>query len=214
LQADLSDSERQRAENYVTERARRGFIVTRANLRAILAAYLDRPSRSLVFDRAERGKLFLRCDSLRFNVSHSGELALIAVSGARELGVDLEMLRPVHCLREVADRLWSPADVAALTCQPQVARDEAFLAMWTRKEAAAKALGVGIGVEMRAMALPVQAQPVSALVRLPSPEADGQDWTLIDVRPARGYFGSLVCAGRSVAWRGLHWPPHRGSELN
>lgn len=145
----LSADERQRADRFRFARDRRRFIVARGGLRRVLAGYLGVDPSAIEFDYAELGKPNLRqsgVDSgLRFNLSHSGELALIAVTPGRELGIDIERTREIPDALPVARRFFSVAEQERLKGRPECDRVAEFLRIWTRKEAYLKALGRGIG---------------------------------------------------------------------
>jgi 4'-phosphopantetheinyl transferase len=147
--AVLSDDERARAARFVRARDRRRFARCRAALREILGRLLDDPAGSLRFRAAAVGKPELDRGpsgdaSLRFNVSHSADLGIIAVSRGRELGVDLEKLRPISEARGIVASFFTAAEQDAFAAIPEPARRGAFLRGWTRKEAVLKGFGTGI----------------------------------------------------------------------
>jgi 4'-phosphopantetheinyl transferase len=147
--AVLSDDERARAARFVRARDRRRFARCRAALREILGRLLGEPADSLRFRAAAVGKPELDRgpgvdEPLHFNVSHSAELAVVAVSRGREVGVDLERLRPITEAERIVASFFSAAEQVAFAAIAEPDRDAAFLRGWTRKEAVLKGLGVGI----------------------------------------------------------------------
>jgi phosphopantetheinyl transferase len=115
-------------------------------LRAILARYLGRPAAELAIERGAAGKPYLKapdCD-LGFNLSHTRQVALLAVSSDAELGVDVECLRPVTDPMRIARRVMPPALLERLEATPDADLQRRFLECWTRFEAAQKAFGRGI----------------------------------------------------------------------
>lgn len=109
--------------------------VWRATLDDVLAHYLGEPPTG--FEKGPHGKPRLVGDQawLRFNLSHSGEVTLVAVARDVEVGIDVERIRPVPEMREIARRWLGRDDIA----------DPAdFFRAWTRHEAIVKALGVGL----------------------------------------------------------------------
>ena len=137
----LAADEHERAVRFVRARDRRRFVRCRAALREILGEILGEPPASLRFRAAKQGKPELdltgdspatagRADS-RFNVSHSSELALIAVSWGRELGVDLERVRPIGEADRIVASFFSPAEQIEFTAIADDARPLAFLRGWT-----------------------------------------------------------------------------------
>jgi 4'-phosphopantetheinyl transferase len=146
--ADLSAAEVERAGRYRFPADRRRFVRTRAALRTLLGAHLTLPASAVVIATAEGGKPQLEParhpSPLRFNVSHSGELALIALSLDCEVGVDVEAIRPTPLPDDVIARHFSAAERAALAALPAARRRRAFYQIWTLKEAYLKACGDGL----------------------------------------------------------------------
>ena len=116
------------------------------NSRAALAAVLGRYTESeLQFDRGPHGKpCLLSAPEIRFNLSHSSGVLLVAVTLDVEIGVDIERFRPLPDCLGVAGRFFPPDDAAALAAVPAAEREREFFTMWTRTEAKLKARGVGL----------------------------------------------------------------------
>jgi 4'-phosphopantetheinyl transferase len=116
-------------------------------LREVLARYLDKDPAMIELRRGEHGKPELADSSspLRFNLSHSGDLALVAVTQGREVGVDVERIRPRRHLLRLAERALDPDAVAAVRAAPTDERAATFHQAWARREAIAKCLGIGLG---------------------------------------------------------------------
>lgn len=144
----LSPDEQARAERFRFQRHRDRFVVAHGLLRDILARYLGTDPKRLHFRYGPQGKPALTRDCggdfLQFNLSHSQGTALYALACGREVGVDLERIRPDWVDDQVAERLFSLQEVAILRRLPQRERQEAFVRCWTRKEARVKACGRGI----------------------------------------------------------------------
>lgn len=148
----LSDDERSRAGRLVQEHHRRRFVAAHAGLRRILAGYTASAPRALEFARGPHGKPALAMagagsrPGLEFNLSHSGDLGLVAVARERPVGVDLERWKHEMDHLALAARFFSPAERASL--QALAARRDdlvyGFFAAWTRKEAYLKARGEGV----------------------------------------------------------------------
>lgn len=112
-------------------------------LRGLLGAYLGTPPSSLVFGYGAHGKPELRCDGgLCFNLSHSGDVAVLALAHA-EVGVDVERVRDDVEVSRVAARVFPASDCDRLRAVPADQRLRAFFAGWTRREACLKAVGSG-----------------------------------------------------------------------
>ena len=127
-------------------------------LREVLALYLDEDPARIELRRSEHGKPALADPSspLRFNLSHSGDLALVAVTHRREVGVDIERIRPRRDLRRLAERALDPAAAAMVRAAPPDDRPTAFHRAWTHREAIAKCLGTGLGAPLPPSRVAVQ----------------------------------------------------------
>ena len=129
-------AESSRAASFRFERHRRRYLRSHAALRAILRCYTEAP---LNFAVAEAGKPYLPdVPHLKFNLSHSHEMALVAVSLDTEIGVDIEHIRPLSDYGAIAERFFPPSEAAALVDETD------FFRRWTRIEAVLKARGVGL----------------------------------------------------------------------
>jgi 4'-phosphopantetheinyl transferase len=119
-------------------------------LRDVVAHYLDEDPVKIELGHGERGKPMLAdpSASLRFNLSHSGDLALVAVAWDREVGVDVERIAPRRNLLGLARRGLGPEEAARIESLPPEERAPAFYAAWTRREAVAKCHGVGLGAPL------------------------------------------------------------------
>ena len=129
------------------KRHRRRSIVCRGILRELIGAYLQKDPSSLRFRYEPKGKPVLdekSGEGLRFNLSHSEGIALLALTRRRKIGVDVEFLRPISDAKQIAERFFSPherADLQSVTPQDQTV---AFFNCWTRKKPYLKARGEGI----------------------------------------------------------------------
>ncbi len=162
LQRTLTMDEYRRAGRFRLHRDRNRFIVARGLLRVILACYLHENPAHLRFCYSPYGKPALATkpagDTLNFNLSHSDGIALYAVTRGRELGVDLERIRPDRADENVAEQFFSPREMAALRALPPNARPEAFFACWTRKEAYIKATGDGFTIPLNQFSVSISGE--------------------------------------------------------
>lgn len=146
----LPGAERERAARLAAPRQRRRWIASRWAVRGVLARYLGRDPAEIELRLGECGKPMLAelSLSLRFNLSHSGDLAVVAVSGEREVGVDVERIEPRKNLLTLARRALPTEDAAAVEAAAPEERLAIFHAAWARREAVAKCLGVGIAAPL------------------------------------------------------------------
>lgn len=207
LRRTLAQDEIARAERFRFERHRRAFIVARGRLRAILGRYLGVAPDELRFCYNAYGKpsLVARGDEvpLRFNLSHSGGLALYAVTGGREVGIDLEQIRAVRELEGMIKCTFSARERAALLALPADRRTEAFFACWTRKEAYVKAKGQGLSVALDQFDVPVRPDESARLLRTHADPQEAGRWRLQDLAPGLGYVAALAVEGHD--WQLACW---------
>ena len=147
--ATLDDDELLRAGRFLFERDRRRFVARRAFLRRILAGYAGVAPVSIRYRRSAAGKPeLLDARGLAFSTSHADGLAIVAVATQGEVGVDVERMRPVAEARDLARRLFTDRESEHLGSLPPAMVSEAFLQLWTRKEAYVKALGRGLSMPL------------------------------------------------------------------
>ncbi|MCP9469639.1 MAG: 4'-phosphopantetheinyl transferase superfamily protein [Nitrospira sp.] len=140
----LSDEERARADRFVSDLHRRWFIAAHAGLRKLLNRYRPRHA-DLMIERAAAGKPYLRdTPSLRFSLTHSHGRALVAIAWDRDVGVDLEKVRPEVDVLTLARRFLSKHDQDFIEGREPAGMHERFLMTWVAREAAAKVDGGGI----------------------------------------------------------------------
>jgi len=141
----LPAAERERAKRMRRPRDRRRWAASRWALRSVLARYLDRDPAAIELSLSEHGKPTLDgVTGLRFNLSHSGELVLIAVAKGREVGVDIEQIDPRRDVLMLLERALDPPSAAAVRQAPPPARATVFHEAWTRREAVVKCAGSGL----------------------------------------------------------------------
>jgi 4'-phosphopantetheinyl transferase len=166
-----SAGEESRAARFYASAARQRYLRAHRALRAVLARATNVP---LDLAATERGKPYLpAAPELRFSLSRSHEMALIAVALEVDVGVDVERLRPIAEYQAIAERFFPPSEAAAFAATPPAAREQDFFRRWTRVEAMLKARGVGLygaGAEL-----------------------DG-DWTTQAIAVSEGYAGSVAAA--------------------
>jgi 4'-phosphopantetheinyl transferase len=187
----LDASELERAGRFHFEKHRRHFIVARGFLRSVVARYLGSQPEDLRFEYGVYGKPALGSGhTLRFNLSHSNEVALLAVTLDAELGVDVEHVRADFASEDIARRYFSRTEVGVFNALPQEDRVAAFFRCWTRKEAYIKAIGKGFSQALDAFDVTLAPDAQPALLR--AEDDDASRWLLIDVEVGEGYAGALM----------------------
>lgn len=141
----LAPDEIQRAGRFRSPDDRRRFTVARGMLRLLLGHYLNSPPAGLEFRYGKNGKPALReRRKFHFNLAHSGERAVYAVSAAHPVGIDIEYVARDVAFERVARRFFTDREFAALIKIPATRRRRAFYRLWTAKEAVIKATGKGL----------------------------------------------------------------------
>jgi 4'-phosphopantetheinyl transferase len=198
LERQLRADERQRAGRFMCDEPRQSFIASRAALRSILGRYLGTlPTEvPIVCDGYGKPGLAGRAaeSGLRFNLAHSGQLALVAVAFGCDVGVDVEALRPIEHWRGIAARYFHPDEAAAIAAAAPSNRNAAFLRCWTRKEAILKAVGVGLAQSLQSFAVPVADRVDGQIdVNTPSnlPSAGSKFW-LQSLSPLPDYVAAVA----------------------
>jgi 4'-phosphopantetheinyl transferase len=166
----LSRAERERAERFRFQQHRRRWMVARAALRTLLGRYLTLEPQEIQLEVTPGGKMSV--ETLQFNLSHSHDLALVAVAVHTPVGVDVEIVRPIPEAPRLARRVLPPEEAGLVEMQP-----DQFLRVWTRREAWLKAEGIGLPG-----------------LRRPRPA----DWRILDLDPLPGYVGALAFRGDAV----------------
>jgi len=202
----LSDDERDRANKFHFTRDRANFTVAHGVLRIILGLYLGLPPTRLRFTHNPYGKPSLDegvvGESLFFNLSHAGDIALYAVALGREVGVDVERVRDDIECGGIADRFFSPREVATLRALPPESQTRAFFDCWTRKEAYIKARGEGLSISLDSFDVSLSPGEAATLLALRDDANEGR-WTLRELSLEPGYVGAVAVEGGR--WRLCCW---------
>jgi 4'-phosphopantetheinyl transferase len=209
LRESLADDECRRADRFHFEKDRRHFTAGRGALRSLLAGYLRLRPEDVRFSYTSYGKPLLadehRASGVRFNLAHSHGLALLAVTLGREVGVDLEHVRGNIEGEQLAERFFSPCEIADLFALPPELRREAFFRCWTRKEAYIKANGQGLSLPLDQFDVTLRpGEPAALVATRPDPD-EGRRWSMRGLAPGEGFVGALAVEGHTWRlWCG-HW---------
>ncbi|WP_244625230.1 4'-phosphopantetheinyl transferase family protein [Rhizobium daejeonense] len=189
----LSTDEAIRAARFVKERDALRYVAGRGQLRLILGDYLGIAPRRLTFAYNDFGKPYLTSASrtdLHFNLSHSADRAVLAISDRFPLGIDIEQARPME--EDVAGHFFSPKECAVLRAMPQHLYIPGFYRCWTRKEAFVKAHGAGLSLALDAFDVPLGNDTALKLERLDDTIGTPDDWSLLDLDVPEGFFGAVA----------------------
>jgi 4'-phosphopantetheinyl transferase len=202
----LNEDERARARRFVRPRDRRRFLACRGALRTILGQLVGEPPVHLHFQAGPGGKPELRADyrgaetrPLQFNVTHSGDLALIAVALDVELGVDVEHLRPIKEAERIVASYFTIGEQAQFFDLDPTDREQAFLRGWTRKEAILKARGVGLAGLASSFETMFGTAALAGCFTAAEPLRRVEGWDLWEAEPLAGYVAALAVAAPVVS---------------
>jgi 4'-phosphopantetheinyl transferase len=201
LAQTLSAEERARAERYHFAHDRQHFIVARGLLRSILGNYVHVEPDHLQFNSGPHGKPALVQTSsgnvLRFNLSHSHGLALYAFTRDREVGIDLEYIRPIAEAQQIAESYFSVQVRNALRNLPPAELSRQFFIYWTRMEAYLKARGDGL----TGLSEELESAKRSGARGSRACEAsfnNTTNWSIYDMMPAAGYVAALAVQEENI----------------
>ncbi|HJP92705.1 MAG TPA: 4'-phosphopantetheinyl transferase superfamily protein [Pyrinomonadaceae bacterium] len=201
----LDPDELERARRFHFEKHRRHFIVGRGFLRDVLSRYLKIEPGALIFSYGAYGKPALAGEhensKVRFNMSHSHNLALLAITEEKHLGIDIEHIRSDFASGEIARRFFSRIEVESFNALQPGEQVAAFFRCWTRKEAFMKATGKGMSQPLDAFDVTLAPAEPPALLRVE--DDDASRWSLSDIDVGEGYAGALVVEG--IVSKMKHW---------
>jgi 4'-phosphopantetheinyl transferase len=207
--ATLSPLEKERAARFRFEKHRDRFIAGRGLLRATLGKYLQMQPSKLDFLYSERGKPGLSAAlagaDLKFNLAHTGDLALVAVTRVAPVGVDVERIRKIKDVEDLVERFFSPRETRVFKKLSDAEKPPAFFNLWTRKEALLKATGEGIGQALSTVEVSFLPGEPARLVNIAGGAEHAAQWSLHEFSPAKGYVGATAIQARDIVVRNWKW---------
>ena len=215
----LSAEETAKADRIIIESKRRQSYRARAELRRILSLYLRADPRELCFLYGEHGKPALATGPgsgpsgepapLCFNLSHSGNVALVGVILERpelRLGVDVEEARAGREFASIAESFFAADEVAVFRRIPAHAQPAAFYRAWTRKEAYLKAIGTGLSFASTAFSISYGEGEEPQLLRTERAGDEARRWRMIDLPCPSGYAAAACWDGEALQMRRFYAP--------
>jgi len=208
----LDFGERERAHRFRFAKDRKHFVAAHGYLRLVMSRYLETKAEQLRFCYGAYGKPALggehQNSGLRFNMSHSHGIVLYALTIGRELGVDVEHIRPDFACDEIAQRFFSRFEVESFSRLPSNQKPTAFFRCWTRKEAYIKATGRGLSQPLDGFDVTLAPGEPAALLRADGGAEALARWFLYDLEVGNDYSAALAVAGPAANiryWRGPQW---------
>jgi 4'-phosphopantetheinyl transferase len=208
LKEILSSDEQERAAKFHFEADRRRYVVGRSTLRMLVGQCLGRPADRLRFDYGDAGKPSVAASvppPLQFNVSHSGQVVLIALARGRAIGIDVEQIRTNVAVDQIAAQFFSPNESKGLSLLAADSQCDAFFTVWTRKEAYLKAKGAGLSLPLDQFEVSLSADQPRLLATRHDP-AEATRWTLRDLDVEHGYRAAMAVEGSDWTLRCWNWP--------
>ena len=182
--AVLSEQERRRCARLRSSAHRRRYRIAHVRVREILGTYLNQDPARIALRADRLGKPHVRGpNGIRFSLSHSGEMAVVAVTTGRRVGVDVERVRELPDLDRLARMTMTDGERRALEAVARSLRGADFCQRWTCKEAVAKALGAGLRLPLQRIAVEVGADGDPRLVELGVPGERAGAWALRRLSP-------------------------------
>lgn len=200
LKSLLTADELARANRFHFDEDRRAFVAIRSTLRILLALYVSIPPNDLRFIYNCKGKPSLTDDHpIRFNVSHSGAMALLAFALGQELGVDIERIRGMRDMTGIARGFFCPEESADLASVPPPDRARAFFLCWTRKEAYIKAIGEGFSTPLDSFRVTLRPTEPARFLHTWQQSGAAKRWKLHNIEVNEHYAAALAYEGKSRA---------------
>lgn len=200
----LSPDEQERAARFLSTASRKHFINARGQMREIFAAYLGKQPQGIEFAYNPHGKPYLKepeqHHSMRFNLSHSGGMGLLALTAGQDVGVDIERTSREVDYATISSRFFSPAEAIILRKLPPQEQAQAFFTGWTRKEAYIKALGLGLTIPLDSFEVSLLPGDSPQIITL------NGNWIVYPLDPGPGFIAALVTEAPVSGIRCWKWP--------
>ncbi|MBF0561578.1 MAG: 4'-phosphopantetheinyl transferase superfamily protein [Alphaproteobacteria bacterium] len=200
LESQLAADERQRARRFLHDLHRDRFTAARVGMRVVLGRYLAQEPSAVRLAYREQGKPYLANGScnpgLEFNLSHAGDMAVLAVATDIGVGIDIEYRRPLT--EDITSLLLSTEEKTRFDRLPHALRTDALIRCWTRKEAVVKAIGCGLSEPLDQFEVTFVPDEPPRVLRVVGCRQEAAHWMLVHLEPAPEY----ICA---VAARALEF---------
>jgi 4'-phosphopantetheinyl transferase len=209
----LDPEERERAARFKFPASRNQFLISRALLRRALGRYRRIDAHDIRFLTTANGKpeLAESCD-LRFNLSHSEEVTVFAFARHRQVGVDVERIRPETNAQELAERFFSPPEVKWLRSQPAAQLVPSFFACWTAKEAYIKAQGEGLSLPLSSFGVLPRLSGSELHLQVYANAEESRRWSMWQLDLGPDLRAALAVEGENCRVRLGQWPSPEGES--
>jgi 4'-phosphopantetheinyl transferase len=194
LRQYLNDREHQRAAKFINPLHRHRWTVARGALRQILSQYLDLTPEQIVFTYGAQGKPAIEANPIQFNLSHSHDRAVCAISAKYPVGIDLEYIHPIGAAGLV-DRFFSSSEQAVFHALPESQQQAAFFHAWTQKEAYLKACGTGLSTPLDQIEVSIDPNTPARILATPVTQIITNNWQIHKLKISPEYAGAIAIGG-------------------
>lgn len=193
----LSKDEKEKASKFRFSKDRIAYIASRGMLRVLSGHYLNCPPEDIIFEYEAHGKPgYAHKTSLKFNVSHSGNMVIIGFLFDQVMGIDIEIIKDDFDVLDIGRNFFSKKEIAALNAIPKAMQHIAFYRCWTRKEAFIKAMGDGLSFPLDLFALSIDSDTTTSLLETSWDPKEKDQWELYSYIPADQYRAAIAIRGK------------------
>ena len=197
----LSPDEKARAERFYFERDRNRYIFGRGILRVLVGSYLQVEASKITFVYGPHGKPAIESmhsnKTLQFNLAHSNEWAVYAFGWDQPLGIDLEHIRPMPDVDDLAERFFSATESALIHSLADEQKWETFFTIWTCKEAFLKASGSGLTSPLNQFEVSPKASGGMRLTSISGNPKPAARWRVEIFKPIADYQSAIAVEDHS-----------------
>ena len=189
----LSDDEKERANKFKFYKDKRCYVVTKGILRLLSATYLTKDAKDIKFEYGKYGKPKFKTETnLNFNVSHSGDIAIIGFVYDHTIGADIEKIKNDFDTFEIAANFFSKKEIATLREIPKSHQYLAFYRCWTRKEAFIKAKGSGLSFPLDQYSVSLNTDLKAELLETKWSTKEKEHWYYHSFIPDSNYIAAVI----------------------
>ena len=218
----LDDDERARAARFRFDEPRRQFIICRSTLRQLLGSMCGLAPQSVSFQYGRRGKPELALQvfnkslpQIEFNVSHSGNVGLVALSVGVPIGIDVEEFDPAVKFLELAERFFAPLEATELKRLKPAMQLDGFYRCWTCKEAYIKAKGDGLSHSLSSFRVVIDPDQPASLCHIDGQPDEPTNWTTVSLKVSDNHAAAVMVRRPDCRIALWDWPvaPTKHSTL-
>lgn len=193
----LDQTEQQHANSIKNVQLHRRYVEVHARLRILLGDAVNTAPEQLRIQKAEFGKPYLvDYPDLTFNLSHTGNMMVVAIAYNCELGIDIEQCKPRENLAALVDKCFAEEEKSYWQDTPVPQQTQVFYRFWTRKEAFVKATGRGIALGLRQCV--INPQNPRELLRIPDGYGQASEWLIKDIDLGESICGAVAAKSKDV----------------